>query len=130
MRLRALVLPSLVAVLVAAAGLALGASRPPSTSSESAGTGSARSAGSSGTVRITIHDYAYHPAALTVKVGTQVVVTNTDQTAHTLTARSGAFDTGTLGPGKTARFRVTRPGRYPYYCQFHAFMNGTLTVVR
>lgn len=68
--------------------------------------------------------------ALTAKVGTKVTVTNADQTAHTLTARSGGFDSGTVNPGRSETFVLTKPGQYTYYCQFHAFMTGTITVVK
>ncbi len=79
---------------------------------------------------IRIANYGFHPPALTVKIGTKITVTNTDQTAHTATANSGAFDSGTVNPGKSDTFTITKPGNYTYYCQFHAFMTGTLRVVK
>ena len=59
-----------------------------------------------------------------------ITVTNTDPTAHTATANSGVFDTGTLNQGQSAHLRLTKPGTYLYHCQFHAFMVGTIKVVR
>jgi plastocyanin len=82
------------------------------------------------TPRLRIASYAFHPQTLTVKAGTKIVVTNNDATAHTATAKSGAFDSGTLKPGQTMRFTLNKPGVYQYYCQFHAFMTGTIKVVR
>jgi len=84
----------------------------------------------SGRAHLTIANYAFAPGTLTVKAGTSITVKNTDQTAHTATARSGAFDSGTLKPGQSTQFKLTKPGTYKFYCQFHAFMTGTITVVR
>ena len=32
--------------------------------------------------------------------------------------------------GQSKTFTVTKAGVYAYYCQFHAFMSGTLKVVK
>ncbi len=123
MRIKAIALPALAAIVVAALALAFAPTRGGSSASRSTVSASGK------TVRVTIHDYAYYPQNLTVRAGTTIVVTNTDQTQHTLTANSGAFDTGTLNSGQTGRFTVNKPGTYPYHCQFHAFMVGTIRVV-
>ena len=82
----------------------------------------------SGTVAIPISSYSYHPATITVATGTKVTFTNHDQTAHTATSNNSAFDTGTVKPGHSATVALNKPGTYVYYCQFHAFMHGTLVV--
>jgi plastocyanin len=81
-----------------------------------------------GADKITISGYAYAPTQITVAPGTKVTFTNHDQTAHTATSAKISFDTGTIKPGKSATITVTKPGSYTYYCQFHAFMHGTITV--
>ncbi len=83
-----------------------------------------------GAVHLRIVNYAFVPGTLTVRAGTTITVTNRDSTAHTATASSGAFDSGTLKPGQSARFALREPGAYVYVCQFHAFMTGTIKVVR
>lgn len=83
-----------------------------------------------GNATIKIVNFDYVPMRLTVRAGTRITVTNHDQTAHTVTARSGAFDSGTVAPGQSRALTVSKPGVYTYYCQFHAFMSGTLTVVK
>ena len=77
---------------------------------------------------LTISRYAYHAAAISVVPGTKITFSNHDQTAHTATSTKTGFDTGTIVPGKNATVVVTKPGTYSYYCQFHAFMHGTITV--
>ncbi|MDQ6606115.1 MAG: cupredoxin family copper-binding protein [Actinomycetota bacterium] len=123
MRIKSLALPGLAVIVVGAGGLALGHSRR-----EPSGGSAVVVRGQS--AHLEIASYAFTPAALTVKSGTQITVTNHDQTAHTATANSGSFDSGTLKPGQAARFTVTKPGTYTYICQFHAFMTGTIKVVK
>lgn len=82
----------------------------------------------SGTTRVAISGYAYGPATVTVTPGTTITFTNHDQTAHTATSTLTGFDSGTIDPGKSASITITKPGTYTYYCQFHAFMHGTITV--
>ncbi len=98
------------------------------------GCGATRSASKAGVskavVALRVANFAFHPNTLTVKAGTKITVTNNDSTAHTATAKSGAFDSGTIKPGESVSFTLNKPGVYHYYCQFHAFMNGTITVVR
>jgi plastocyanin len=78
--------------------------------------------------QVAISGYAYAPAKITVTPGTRITFTNHDRTAHTATSTVTGFDSGTIKPGKRASITVTKPGTYTYYCQFHAFMHGTITV--
>jgi plastocyanin len=117
----------------AAGALLLALTACSSTSSATAGpsatAGSASAAAVSGT-QIVISNFDFSPMTLTVSPGAHVTVVNHDSTAHTLTASSGnAFDTGDIGPGKSATFTApTKPGSYSYICSIHQFMHGTLTV--
>jgi plastocyanin len=77
---------------------------------------------------VAINNYAYTPATITVAAGTKITFTNSDKTAHTATSTKPGFDTGTLKPGASHVVTVTKPGTYSYYCQFHAFMKGTIVV--
>jgi len=123
-RLRSVLLPGLVSVVVAVAALALGHSRSTAPAAKTSAVVSAQA------TSIKIANYAYQPTTLTARVGTKVTVTNSDQTAHTLTARSGGFDSGTVNAGKSKTFVLAKPGQYTYYCQFHAFMTGTIKVIK
>lgn len=83
--------------------------------------------GTSGT-SITIHNYAFSPAKLTVKPGATITVHNEDSVAHTVTD-TGKFDTGDVASGATKSFTApSTPGTYSYMCTIHPFMMGTLTV--
>jgi plastocyanin len=83
-----------------------------------------------GHVTVSITNYAFTPAKLTVAAGTRVTFVNHDMTAHTATADRGGFGTGTIAPHHRGTIRLSKPGRYPYHCLFHAFMTGTITVAR
>ncbi|MFE9539866.1 cupredoxin domain-containing protein [Streptomyces sp. NPDC006691] len=80
--------------------------------------------------QITIDNFAFSPAKLTVHPGETVTVVNHDSATHTLTASPGsAFDTGPINPGKSATFTApATAGIFPYVCTIHASMHGTLTV--
>jgi len=120
--LKSSILPAGAAAVVAVIALALGTGRG------SAGAASSSAVVTGTAVTLKIANYAFAPASLTVRAGTTITVHNGDSTAHTATAGSGAFDSGTLKPGASARFTLKRAGSYTYICQFHAFMAGTIRV--
>jgi plastocyanin len=122
-RLKSLILLAAAAIVLAVGVLALGHSGGRSAHAPSAVVSRGNGA------RLTIANYAFSPTTLTVRAGATVSVTNTDSTAHTATAESGAFDSGTLKPGRSAHLTLSKPGTYTYLCQFHAFMTGTIRVV-
>lgn len=101
-------------------------STPSSTSTSSA---PSTSAATSDTAAISIKDFAYQGPA-SVKPGAMVTVTNADSETHTLTSdESGEFDVNVTGGGGTATFPApSKPGSYPYHCNFHGDMHGTLVV--
>ena len=84
--------------------------------------------GEGGANTIVIRSFSFQPARLAVAKGATVTVTNADHVTHTLTSRDGSFDTRQLGAGKSARFVVHRSGTFPFACQIHPFMHGTLVV--
>ena len=79
-----------------------------------------------------IDAFAFHPYPLVVKPGEIVKVINhdgerQDPVPHTVTAFSGAFDTGVVWDTARVRAPSTR-GVYDYYCAIHPFMKGRLRV--
>jgi plastocyanin len=79
-----------------------------------------------GTVRIAA--FAFNPASRTAKVGDSVTWTNKDRTAHTVTADTGAFDAGSLAPGKSFSFTFDQAGTFTYHCRIHPRMTGKVIV--
>ena len=84
------------------------------------------------TVRATgtesIKNFAYVTDPLTIAVGDTVTWTNNDTAPHTATSDSPLFDTGVLNPGDSKSFTFTTAGSFPYHCNIHAFMHGTVIV--
>lgn len=97
--------------------------------SDDGGTGPTTSRTGASTKAVTIKDYTYKPATITVPVGTTVSFTNRDSTPHTATSKeSGAFESGSIDTGKTGKVTLEKSGTFTYYCVFHPFMKGTITV--
>jgi len=79
---------------------------------------------------VSITDFAYRPGVLRVPVGTTVTFVNNDGEAHTVTAVSGAFDSGTIDSGRRWQHAFARPGRYLFRCLYHPYMAGEIDVLR
>ncbi|HEX5940265.1 MAG TPA: cupredoxin family copper-binding protein [Dehalococcoidia bacterium] len=77
---------------------------------------------------VTIQDFAFAPADLQVNVGDVVTWTNSDPTAHTVTADEGVFDSGSISGDGTFEFTFDTAGEFAYHCEFHTGMTGTITV--
>jgi plastocyanin/N-acetylneuraminic acid mutarotase len=78
----------------------------------------------------------FAPDNFTVVIGVNNTVTwtNNDSVSHTVTSKtvpSGAtnFNSGNMLPGAVYTFSFTVPGTYTYYCEYHDWMQGTVTVV-
>jgi plastocyanin len=117
-----------VAVLAACACLALTACGGSGSSSSTASTAASPPQASASGDAVSIKDFAYSPADLTVSKGTTIKFTNEDSTEHTATADGGGFDTGTIEKGQTKTVTLDTPGTFTYVCSFHPFMHGTVHV--
>jgi plastocyanin len=95
---------------------------------KAAGASSSAAAPAVRRLKVSISGYAYQPVTVTAGVGSRITFTNHDATAHTATSNKPAFDTGTLKPGQSGTVTLKKPGTYTFYCQFHAFMHGTVVV--
>jgi LPXTG-motif cell wall-anchored protein len=76
---------------------------------------------------VTIRDFSFGPAAITVTAGETVTWINNGPTDHTATG--SGFDTGTLKQGQSASHTFSAAGTFSYHCTLHPFMKGTVTVV-
>ncbi len=77
---------------------------------------------------VSISNFAFSPAKLTVTTGTSVTWTNNDNVAHTVTSSTGAFDSGSIAPGASFSHVFNATGTYDYNCSVHTYMKGTVTV--
>ena len=80
---------------------------------------------------VSIQNFSFKPANITIKPGTKVIWINRDSTAHTATANNArSFDSGTLGPGRRFSHTFKRAGKKAYHCEIHPSMKGSVTVKR
>src|SRR5215204_5982336 len=83
----------------------------------------ASAAGAQGqTMTVSIEDFFFSPANMTVAPGTTVMWVNNGQAPHTSTADDGAWDSGTLQPGENFSFTFDQAGTYTYHCTIHPNM--------
>lgn len=80
------------------------------------------------TASVSIVNFAFAPASLSVGPGGRVTFTNHDQATHTVTATGGLFNSGNLPPGQSFSFTFMGRGSFAYHCQIHQYMTGTITV--
>ncbi|MFC0435663.1 plastocyanin/azurin family copper-binding protein [Kutzneria buriramensis] len=79
---------------------------------------------------VAIKNFAFDPAVITVKAGTTVTWTNSDQDPHTVTSdgKAGPLNSKPLNQGDTYQYTFTVPGTFSYLCTIHPFMTATVTV--
>ena len=77
---------------------------------------------------VTIENMEFRPSQLTVHSGDQIVFSNKDLFPHTATADDKSFDSHSIAPGATWKYRARRPGQFAYKCAFHPVMLGKITV--
>jgi plastocyanin len=99
------------------------------TAAEAGGNGPAPSGEAVRAAKVKIVEFTYGPDPVTVQVGGKVIWQNEDTAPHTATADDGSFDTGTLARGKIKSETFKRAGTYPYFCEIHPTMHGTVEVV-
>jgi plastocyanin len=79
---------------------------------------------------VTIDNFAFSPAELTVPVGTTVTWTNRDDIPHTVTSAETLrlFKSDTLDTDEHFSYRFDHAGRFAYFCSLHAHMQGVIVV--
>lgn len=125
---------------VAAAALALGLSAcsgddtpdDDTAAEEPADTTDEGGESSDGDATVVASFFTFEPEELSVATGTTVTFVNEDSVRHTFTSgegeADGTFDLETVAEGDTAEFTFDEAGTYPYFCEVHASMTGTITV--
>ena len=74
--------------------------------------------------------WQYSPQQIRVVLGVNSTVTWVSRSISfdTVTDRGGAFGSGIIPPGGKFTYTFTSPGVYNYYCLYHPWMTGTVTV--
>jgi plastocyanin len=98
---------------------------PGGTSGTSSATGSPAAVAGD---QVTIDNFAFAPATLTVKVGGTVTWTNRDEEPHTVAATDGSFHSPGMGTGATFSHTFGTAGKFDYVCSIHPSMHGTVVV--
>lgn len=80
--------------------------------------------------QVTVDNFSFSPAEVTVAPGTRVVWTNRDDIPHTVTDRDPprAMRSQPLDTGESFSFTFDKPGTYSYFCSLHPHMQGTVVV--
>lgn len=76
---------------------------------------------------VKIENFAFNPKNATILAGNTVVWTNNDEVTHDITMDNGLFDHD-LNPGESFSYTFTEKGIYPYHCDIHTSMTGTIIV--
>lgn len=84
---------------------------------------------------ITIKNFAFTPATMTIAHGTTVIWLNQDSPEHQIindasgsNAEGAIFKSDPLTNGASYSFTFNIPGTYPYHCGIHPSMKGTIAV--
>jgi len=77
---------------------------------------------------VTIDNFAFAPATLTIAPGTKITWTNKDEEPHTVTSADGGvtFKSPALDTDDKFSFTFDKPGTYKYFCSIHPHMIGTI----
>jgi plastocyanin len=76
----------------------------------------------------TIANFVYLPDPIVIRAGQAIRWTNLDVEIHTVTADNLSFTSPRMNLGDTFTMTFMQPGTYPYFCEPHPFMHGTVEV--
>jgi plastocyanin len=79
---------------------------------------------------VTIADFSFTPAALSVKAGTEVIWTNNGDATHSVKWPDATPESAKLTHGQTYPRKFDAAGTFPYVCGIHSSMTGTITVTQ
>lgn len=81
------------------------------------------------TIRATISGFAFNPSTLEINKGDTVIWTQLDSAPHTVTSDTGTtLQSDALMVGQTYSHTFTESGNFPYHCNPHPSMKGTVVV--
>ena len=78
---------------------------------------------------VDIRDFAFSPNPIEVAVGGTITWTNQDGVPHTTTAElREVMQSGAISPGTSFSQTFDTAGEFPYFCEFHPNMQGSIVV--
>lgn len=77
---------------------------------------------------VSINNFAFEPAQLTVSVGQSVRWVNNDGAPHGIAFKDGAPGMDLMLPGQSFSRTFAKPGVYDYTCAVHPYMTARVTV--
>jgi len=111
-RVAALAMPVMIAVLLFAGSPGVTANDQPSATN----------------AEVKIDNFSFGPETLTVPVGTTVTWTNRDDIPHTVVSTDGVFKSKVRDTDEKFSYTFSKAGTYPYYCSVHPKMTGKIVV--
>lgn len=81
-----------------------------------------------GEVDVAIANFTFDPANITATAGQTVTFTNNDSAPHTATLDDGSCTTPNIDPAGASALTFNAAGTYPFHCNVHPNMKGTITV--
>jgi plastocyanin len=98
---------------------------PVGTSTSAAGPAAPVSGGA-----VSIDNFAFIPATLTVPAGSTVTWTNHDEQPHTVAANDGSFHSPGMDSQGTYSHTFPMAGKFDYVCSIHPSMHATVVVTQ
>jgi plastocyanin len=83
---------------------------------------------SAGSQTVSIANFSFTPSSLVVQKGGTVTFDNTSPSTHTATSDDGFFNTGNISGGTSRNETFASAGSFPYHCQIHPIMMGSIMV--
>jgi plastocyanin len=80
------------------------------------------------TRQVSIDNFTFSPAQLTVPAGSKVVWVNHDDVPHTVVSNAKAFASKALDTDEQFVHVFAAAGTYPYFCSVHPHMTGQIIV--
>jgi plastocyanin len=81
-----------------------------------------------GGATVTMEDFQFSPATVSINVGDSVTWTNSGSEPHNAVADDGSFETAILESGDSETVTFDDTGSFAYICSIHPEMKGTVEV--
>ena len=82
----------------------------------------------SGALSVSIDNFSFVPATLTVPAGSEITWFNHDDVPHTVVGVGKEFKSPALDTGERFSHKFVQPGTYDYFCSIHPMMTAKIIV--